>query len=324
MIAVKKYDQLATPDFLVHWGNTSSDVIENVYCELPARISADRSLRKAVAHLQTATTSIEVSDLHWNEPTDVTLTPNRLGFCLLVSTSTAAAIKCGYRHEAENDSRLGHVLLFFPGKEIKGRSGPGSYRTITCSFETTYAESIIGPLSDLSETQLLYSLDVRNALISTILLRLMNEALYPGPLADTVVESFGQAMLVECAHWLLMEDSKLGTRGQLTARHFSTIEEYLGGLSGKLPSVSEIATACGFSERYFAKLFREQTGCSVAQYIKSAQITKAKTYLLETDLSLKQIAYRLGFSTPANFSSAFRTATDGTPGQFRKQFKRRP
>jgi AraC family transcriptional regulator len=71
------------------------------------------------------------------------------------------------------------------------------------------------------------------------------------------------------------------------------------------------------SERYFSKLFREQTGCSVAQYIKSVQLNKAKAYLLETDLPLKEIAHRLGFSTPANFSSAFRAATGSTPGQFR-------
>jgi AraC family transcriptional regulator len=32
---------------------------------------------------------------------------------------------------------------------------------------------------------------------------------------------------------------------------------------------------------------------------------------------LKEIAYRLGFSTPANFSDAFRAATGETPGRFR-------
>jgi AraC family transcriptional regulator len=47
------------------------------------------------------------------------------------------------------------------------------------------------------------------------------------------------------------------------------------------------------------------------------QITKAKTYLLETNLPLKEIAYRLGFSSAANFSSAFRLATGSSPGQFR-------
>jgi AraC family transcriptional regulator len=125
-------------------------------------------------------------------------------------------------------------------------------------------------------------------------------------------------MLVECAHWLLMADAKPDATGRLTARHFGIIEEYLAGLSGESPSVSALATACGFSERYFAKLFREQTNCSVAHYIKSVQTAKAKTYLLETDLPLKEIAHRLGFSSPANFSSSFRAVTGNTPGQFRK------
>jgi AraC family transcriptional regulator len=47
------------------------------------------------------------------------------------------------------------------------------------------------------------------------------------------------------------------------------------------------------------------------------QISKARDYLLHTDLPLKEIAYRLGFRQPSNFSDAFRAATGETPGRFR-------
>ncbi|HWM68709.1 MAG TPA: helix-turn-helix transcriptional regulator [Steroidobacteraceae bacterium] len=78
-----------------------------------------------------------------------------------------------------------------------------------------------------------------------------------------------------------------------------------------------IAAACGFSERYFAKLFREQTNQSIGRYLKSVQVSKARDYLLQTGLPLKEIAYRLGFHRPSNFSDAFRAATGQTPGRFR-------
>jgi AraC family transcriptional regulator len=205
-----------------------------------------------------------------------------------------------------------------PGKEICSQNQPGTVRAVTCSFDLQYAENIMGSLEQFSAAQLNNALDIRSSLISAILLRLMHEAINPGAFTEEIVESYGRAMLLECAHYLLSENSLGNVEGQLTAQHFALIEKYLAGLSGELPSVSKLAGICGFSERYFAKLFREQTHCSVAQYIKNFQITKAKSLLLETDLALKEIGYRLGFSTSANFSSAFRAATGITPGQYRK------
>ena len=84
------------------------------------------------------------------------------------------------------------------------------------------------------------------------------------------------------------------------------------------PTVEELAAACGLGVRTFQNLFRESKKCSVAEYIRSAQIATAKTYLLDTDLPIKEIAYRLRFSSPANFTTAIRTATGKTPRQIRK------
>jgi AraC family transcriptional regulator len=81
--------------------------------------------------------------------------------------------------------------------------------------------------------------------------------------------------------------------------------------------VSRQSRARGLSERYFSKLFREHTGQSIGQYLKAVQISKAQSYLLQTDLPLKEIAYRLGFSRPSHFSDAFRASTGETPGRFR-------
>ncbi len=318
---MKTHNVLPNPDFLVHWRNASMRFMENIYCAVPAQADPGQpagNIRTPIATLQASNAHIEVSEVTWTETTTLLFTPHRPGFCLLISSSSSTAIEYGYVDDVVRSSKIGRILFMLPDREINSRSSRGTIRAVTCSFEREYAESIVGPLNHLTPSQLHNSLDVRSPLISSILLRLMNEALYPGPLSDAVVESFGHAMLVECAHWLLVDDSKTDAQGRLTARHFGIIEEYLAGLSGESPSVAALAAACGFSERYFAKLFREQTHNSVAQYIKTVQIAKAKAYLLETDLPLKEIAHRLGFSTPANFSFAFREATGDTPGNFRK------
>lgn len=317
--AMKNNNQNAIPDFLVHWRDESKHFTESVYYSAPAEADINRSsekLRNKIATLHTNTTHIEVSEVVWAEPTTITVMTNRVCFCLVITSTTS--VEYGYGRKAARSTGLGSVLFMLPGKEIRGHSPSGTIRIVICSFDRAYAESVVGPLDRLSEPQLLNALDVRSSLTSAILLRLMHEAIHPGPLSTAVIESMGHTLLVECAHWLLINDSNPQPEGRLTARDFGIMDQYLAGLSGESPSVAELAAACGFSERHFAKLFRQKTGYSVAQYIKSAQIAKAKTYLLETDLPLKEIAHRLGFSTPANFSFAFRAATGITPGKFRK------
>ncbi|HED10427.1 MAG TPA: helix-turn-helix domain-containing protein, partial [Caldithrix abyssi] len=47
--------------------------------------------------------------------------------------------------------------------------------------------------------------------------------------------------------------------------------------------------------------------------------TEAKRHLYFTEASAKEIAYRLGFSNPAHFSSFFKKCTGKSPSFFRKQ-----
>jgi AraC family transcriptional regulator len=313
-------DAASAPAFEMQWQQGATQASETIYWELTQpgnHMHPGSRLRNALASLHTDTTHVEVSDMDWAAPITLQFTPNRVGFSSLVSSS--AAVEYGYTDEEKlRSTRVGKILFFLPGREILAKIAPGRLCTVTCSFDTHYAESIIGPLDQLSHTQLHNALDLRSSLISSIMLRLMHEALYPGAISQAVAESFGHAMLTECAHWLKAQDSDAPTAGQLTARELQIMEEYLAGLSGKAPSVADLAAACGFSERYFSRLFRKLTGIPVSQYIKSAQVSKAKVLLLETDLPLKEIAYRLGYSTSANFSASFRAATGITPGQFRK------
>lgn len=310
-------NNLQTPDFLIRWSDQSSHSSEQIYWGIPDQ-EKDSKLRNGAASLHTDTTHVEVSEMLWSEPTTMSFTPNLIAFTALISTTST--VEYGYGEGLTvtcGDS--GTLLFMLPGREIHATLSPGRMRTVTVSFEHQYAESLIGPLHDLSPTKLYDALNLRSSLISAILLRLMHEAIYPGAISDQIVRSFGHAVLVECAHWLQQSNEQRRPGRQLTPADFETIEQLLAGVPGKSATVTDLAAACGLSERYFAKLFREQTGTSVSEYIRAHRVSRAKTLLRDTDLPLKEIAYRLGYSNAANFSSFFRTATGITPGQFRKQ-----
>jgi AraC family transcriptional regulator, transcriptional activator of pobA len=61
------------------------------------------------------------------------------------------------------------------------------------------------------------------------------------------------------------------------------------------------------------------TGKTATNIIQSQLIISAKSLLRQTDLSIKQIAFRLHFTEPTHFNSFFKKATTFTPQQYRKK-----
>lgn len=318
MPAMSNHHSADKPDFLVRWHDQSSRNTEQFFWHLE-HDDPDSKLREGAFSLHTDTTHVEVSHIDWDQPTTLTFSPNLIGLTLLVSSTASIDYDYGQgKGKSVKAGESGKLLFMLPGKDLRATMTAGKIHTVTCSFERSFAEQIIGPITELSAAKLHNALDMRSSLISAMLLRLMHEAIAPGEISDDIVKSLGQAMLVECHHWLLVGEEAEITKQQLSASDLEIIEQQIAGSTGTFPGVADLAAACGFSERYFARLFRQHFGSSVSEHLKAARMSKAKSLLLETQLPLKEIAYRLGYSSSANFSSAFRAAIGSTPGQYRK------
>ena len=83
-------------------------------------------------------------------------------------------------------------------------------------------------------------------------------------------------------------------------------------------SIQEIAQKLGMSYSSFRKSFKEYAGLSPARYLQDIRLQRARELLCTTDLSVKEIAYRLHFETPAYFSAQFRKKTGVSPSKFRE------
>lgn len=80
-------------------------------------------------------------------------------------------------------------------------------------------------------------------------------------------------------------------------------------------SLTEMAGIANISERSFTRLFLRDTGFSFRTWKQRARIY-ASLDLLSANVPVKQIAWQLGFSSPAAFSAAFRAIMGVTPGEF--------
>lgn len=79
-----------------------------------------------------------------------------------------------------------------------------------------------------------------------------------------------------------------------------------------------IAAATGFSERTLSRVFQASLDISFFQYLKLVRITKAMEKLLESDLTISEIAYEVGYDSISSFSNTFFKMTGRRPSTFKE------
>ncbi len=75
------------------------------------------------------------------------------------------------------------------------------------------------------------------------------------------------------------------------------------------------------SEDYMSKLFAQETGMTLVNYITKCRIEKACEYLKDTDLRVGRIALSVGFNNFSYFSKTFRDLTGMTPNEYRDRYR---
>lgn len=84
-----------------------------------------------------------------------------------------------------------------------------------------------------------------------------------------------------------------------------------------LPSVKYFADRIHLSANYFGDLIKKETGKSAQEYIQFKLIERAKDLIIQSDNTMSEIAYSLGFAYPQHFSRLFKRATGMTPNEYR-------
>jgi DNA-binding response OmpR family regulator len=85
------------------------------------------------------------------------------------------------------------------------------------------------------------------------------------------------------------------------------------------PTVEELARLVGTHEKRLSRAFRDNLGQTAGEYIRDTRLKTAQRFLLDTAMSIGDIAEEIGFSTAANFATAFRERFDMTPSDWRRQ-----
>lgn len=81
--------------------------------------------------------------------------------------------------------------------------------------------------------------------------------------------------------------------------------------------VKDLCLQLGISRVQLYRKVKALLGYSVSDYIKEVRLKKAQHLLLDNNLTIAQIAYQVGFTSPAYFSTAFKARFDRSPSDFK-------
>ena len=159
--------------------------------------------------------------------------------------------------------------------------------------------------------------------IETIFEQIEKEYLLP-------IDQFSQDVIVAALDLFLTHCNRYYTRQFITRKTqnselLSKAEKILNHYfhhsdEQKLPTPAYLASQLNLSPKYLSDCLKQLTGQTTQQIIHEKLIEKAKEMLTATELSISEIAYKLGFEYPQSFNKLFRNKTDMSPLKFRQIF----
>ena len=96
---------------------------------------------------------------------------------------------------------------------------------------------------------------------------------------------------------------------------------YIEGHFLENPSLIEIAAKVNLSSSYFSKLFKKSMGSTYSTYLNCIRIEHARDLLVNTNLSVGEIAGLSGFSNGNYFCDVLKKIDGISPKDFRKKYR---
>jgi AraC-like DNA-binding protein len=138
---------------------------------------------------------------------------------------------------------------------------------------------------------------------------------YEGPLGELFLECNTLAFVVEVAK-LLDDESRLVR--QIGRTHYDRVIEAREMLDANLvepPRTLDLARHVGTNITTLQADFKAIVGMTIFRYVSEQRLLMARVLLVEHGVSVAEAGYRVGFSSPAAFTAAYRRSFGHSPGK---------
>ena len=164
-----------------------------------------------------------------------------------------------------------------------------------------------------------------STIINGILSVMYNEGKNTGTFTEDALQAYVQLLMIEASKVAKHPSSTpITPEYQKVYDFFELLEKETADLnfekSIKIKTAAEFADQLNIHPNHLNALLKKQTGQNVSTHIKNRLLEESKILLLQTDWTLQNIGYAIGFSEQPNFSNFFKKNIGVTPAEFRKSY----
>jgi AraC-like DNA-binding protein len=210
------------------------------------------------------------------------------------------------------------------GALVLGGEDTGAPTRLVCGhFE--FDEDVDHPLLGQLPVALVIRWDeaVRDTPLEDVFRFITREVRDGRPGHDAIVRRLSEVLFVEAVR--VWAGGAEDDRGLLAALKDPRLGEALAAIHGDPAApwtLESLGRRAAMGRTAFAQRFREIVGQAPLQYVTSWRVQNAKRLLAESQLTIEQIADRIGYKSGAAFSRVFKKSTLTSPGDYRRRARR--
>ncbi|MEL7479985.1 MAG: AraC family transcriptional regulator [Pseudomonadota bacterium] len=211
-------------------------------------------------------------------------------------------------------------LVFLPKGAIFSLHVDGEYTAQEIRLDHQFILDIAESMS-LSSDQawsLKSFIGVRDPEIESVSRKLLKEGSEPGAGSELYVETLATQLSILLVRRSLAMHVNVPRAPRLTEEQVSDIIEYLDENLDQSGGVQALADLTKMDVHTFSRCFKTSFGQTPHQFVIEQRLTRAKSLLKTSDLSIVEIAFACGFSNQAHLTTTFSQRLGVTPARYRR------
>ncbi len=226
-----------------------------------------------------------------------------------IETATLHFISPGQVHLVKRDQNCYGYVITFP-EELYALQGQQQFLQQIALYNNYQVPPIIQCNTDQIAT------------IKTLVSRIETEYQSGGLMREELMRSYLNVLLVHSNR--IFQDQHKNTVNYSSSKGKDLVKTFKVLLENnflKVQSVNDYAGMLAVTPNHLNDTVKKLTGITVSTHIHERVILEAKRLLLNTNNSVKEIAFTLNFEDPTYFIRFFRKLMQQTPGEFRTEIR---
>ena len=156
-----------------------------------------------------------------------------------------------------------------------------------------------------------------NPMIVTLIRAIFEQMQQKAEYHQECVKGLVYALLFEIARYNGRREMVSGSKSNIL--QLENAIEYVEEHYAESFKIVDLANECHMSETHFRRVFQQRMNMTPVEYVNFVRVKKACELIDKTDISMEDVAEKVGFVTPSTFNRNFRRIIGTSPYQWKKR-----